>query len=71
MRAPNAAEFSVLFWLLLLFLLGFGVVCLYFGYRAPPDKADEAAKAIRGGYGFIASAVAIYGIRRWFCGYSS
>ena len=52
-------------------LVGFGAVCLYFGYRAPAAKAQEAATLIHGGYGFILAAVVMYLVRRFFCGFSS
>ena len=42
----------MLFWGIFVILVGFGAVCLYFGYRAPAEKAQEAAKLIRGGWGF-------------------
>jgi hypothetical protein len=47
------------------------VVCLFFGYRAPVEKAEEAAKAIRGGWGFIAAGIGVYLVRRLFCGFSN
>ena len=37
-------EGSVMFWSAFLVLVGFGAVCLYFGYRAPAEKAQEASK---------------------------
>jgi hypothetical protein len=61
---------NVLFWAILVVIIGFGVVCLVFGYRAPADKAPEAAKPIRGGYGLIAGGVGMYAVRRLFGGYS-
>ena len=68
-RPPTQDEMNVLFWIIVLIFVGFGLVCLYFGYRAPPEKAQEAAQAIRGGYGFIAVGVVIWAVRRFFCGY--
>lgn len=62
---------NVLFWAILVVIIGFGVVCLFFGYRAPAEKAQEAARLIRGGYGLIVAGVALYVIRRFFCGYSA
>ena len=44
---------------------------MFFGYRAPPEEASEAAKAIHRGYGLIAAGVAMYVVRRLFCGCSS
>jgi hypothetical protein len=52
-------------------LVGFGAVCLFFGYRAPVEKAEAAATLIRGGYGFVISGILMYVIRRFFCGFSS
>jgi hypothetical protein len=69
-RPPTEGERNVLFWIVVAIFVGFGLVCLYFGYRAPPEKAQEAAKAIRGGYGFIAVGVVIWAVRRFFSGYS-
>ncbi len=69
-RPPTGSELTVLFWVIIVFVVGFGVVCLFFGYSAPADKAQEAAKLIRGGYGFILAGVLIYLIRRFFCGFS-
>ena len=70
-RPPTESEQTVLFWGIFVLLVGFGAVCLFFGYRAPPAKAQEAAKAIHGGYGFIAVGALMYVIRRFFGGYSS
>ena len=69
-RPPTGSEQTVLFWGILVLLVGFGLVCLFFGYRAPAQKAQEAAKLIRGGYGFLAAGAAMYVIRRLFCGFS-
>ena len=60
----------MLFWGIVIIVVGFGVVCLHFGYRAPAEKAQEAAKLIHGGYGFIAVGVLMYVIRRFFSGFS-
>jgi hypothetical protein len=70
-KPPTPGQFAAFFWTLFIILIGFGVVCLYMGYRAPPERMQDAAETIRYGYGSIAVAVAIYIIRRWFCGYSS
>jgi predicted CDP-diglyceride synthetase/phosphatidate cytidylyltransferase len=69
-RPPTGSEQTVLFWGIVVLLIGFGAVCLFFGYRAPAEKADEAAQAIRGGWGFIGVGVAMYLVRRFFCGFS-
>lgn len=69
-RPPTGSEQTVLFWGIVVLLVGFGAVCLFFGYRAPAEKADEAAKAIRGGWGFIAAGAGMYLVRRFFCGFS-
>jgi hypothetical protein len=60
----------VLFWIIFLILVGFGAVCLFYGYRAPVKKAQEASKLIRGGYGFIASGFVMLVVRRLFSGFS-
>ena len=69
-RLTTESEQTVLFWGIVVFLVGFGAVCLFFGYRAPAEKAHEAAKLIRGGYGFIAVGVLMYAIHRFFSGFS-
>lgn len=51
-RPPTNSEQNVLFWGIVVFLVGFGAVCLFFSYRAPLEKAQEAARAIHGGWGF-------------------
>jgi hypothetical protein len=51
-------------------LVGCGVVCLFFGYRAPPEKAQEAATAIHDGWGCIIAGAVMCIIRRFFCGFS-
>jgi hypothetical protein len=71
MRPPTGSEISVLFWVVVIVVVGFGFVCLYFGYGAPADKAEEAGKLIRGGYAFIAGGVALVLCRRYFSGFSS
>ncbi len=50
-RPPTGSEQTVLFWGIFVLLVGFGAVCLFFGYRALAEKAQEAAKLIRGGHG--------------------
>ncbi len=69
-RPPTESEMSVLFRIIVAIFVGFGFACLSFGYRAPAERAQEAAGLIRGGYGFIAFGVAIWAIRRFLCGYS-
>jgi len=70
-RPPTGSQLTVFFWAIFVILVGFGAVCLFLGYRAPPEKAHEAARVIRWGYGFIAVGVAIYVVRKLFCGFSS
>lgn len=70
-RPPTGSEWTVLFWVAVIIVMGFGIVCLYFGYRAPPDKAAEAARLIRGGYAFIAAGPALVIIRRLCGGFSA
>ncbi|MBN1361798.1 MAG: hypothetical protein JW993_14475 [Sedimentisphaerales bacterium] len=65
-KPPTGSELTVLFWVVVIIVLGFGLVCLYFGYRAPADRAEEAAKLIRGGYAFIAGGVVLALVRRYF-----
>jgi high-affinity Fe2+/Pb2+ permease len=70
LRRPTEQEGRVIFWVIFLVLVGFGAVCLFYGYRAPAEKAEEAARLIRGGYGFIAAGVVMLVIRRFFSGFS-
>jgi hypothetical protein len=70
-QPPTETQLRVFFWAVFVIFVGFGAVCLFLGYRAPPEKAAIAAQAIHWGYGSIAVAVAMYIIRRFFCGYSS
>ena len=70
LKRPTAAEWNVLFWAIFLLFVGFGAVCLYYGYRAPAEKAEEAARLIRGGYTFIAAGIVMVVIRRFFTGFS-
>ena len=69
MKRPTAAEWNTLFWMIFLVLVGFGAVCLFYGYRAPEEKAQEAARLIRGGYSFIAAGVGMLVIRRLLAGH--
>ncbi len=69
-RLPTGADFRVLFWTGVIFLIGFGTVCLYFAYGAPPEKAEEAAKLIRGGLGSTAAGIGMTVIRRCVSGFS-
>jgi hypothetical protein len=70
-RPPTGSEQTVLFRGIFVILVGFGAVCLFFGYRAPAAKAQEAATLIRGGWGFIIVGAGTYVIRRFFYGFSS
>ena len=67
---PTGEEGRVLFWVIFFVLVGFGAVCLFYGYRAPAEKAQEAAKLIRGGYAFIAAGIGMLIIRKLFSGFS-
>ncbi len=67
-QSPTNTQLSAFFWVVLAILVGFGVLCLFLGYRAPPEKAAEALRALRYGYGSIAVAVLIYLIRRFLGG---
>jgi len=60
----------MLFWGVFVLLVGFGAVCLFFGYRAPAERAQEAATLIHGGYGFTSVGALMYVIRRFFSGFS-
>ena len=65
-KPSTPAEYAVLFWIACLILVGFGAVCLVFGYRVPAEKAQEAVKLIRGGYGLIAVGIVMVIVRRLF-----
>ena len=70
LKFPTGAERALIFWSIFAVFVGFGAVCLFFGYRAPAEKAEDAAKLIRGGYGFFAVGIVMYVIRRLFSGFS-
>lgn len=70
-RPPTSADFSVLFWIAVILFIGFGIVCLCFAYGAPPEKAEEAAKLIRGGLGSMAAGIGMLVVRRFFSGFSA
>jgi hypothetical protein len=74
-RGPTDAEEVVirwvLFWGVFLAFAGLGATCVFLGYQAPPEKAVEAARAIRLGFMSVGIAAAMYIVRRYFCGYSS
>ena len=69
-KPPTGSEGNVLFWVIFLILVGFGAVCLFYGYQAPVEKAQEATKLIRGGYGFIVAGFVMLVVRRLFSGFS-
>ena len=69
-KPPTGDERAVIFWTIFLILVGFGIVCLYFGFRAPVEKGEEAMKLIAGGLCFIVAGVAMLIYRRFFSGYS-
>ena len=69
-QPPTSSEQTVLFWGIVVILAGCGAVCLFFGYRAPATRAQEAATLIHGGWGFIAVGIGTYIIRRFSCGFS-
>lgn len=70
-QPPTGAEYAVLFWAILIVLVGSGAVCLFLGYRAPAEEADEAAQLIRHGYALITAGLIMWVIRRFFCGFSA
>ncbi len=74
-RGPTVSEVTVvrwiIFWGFFAAFLGLGAVCLFLGFRAPPEKAAEGARAIRLGFGAVGIAGIMYIIRRYFCGFSS
>jgi hypothetical protein len=65
-RPPTGSEFTVIFWAVVILVAGFGAVCLYFGYRAPVEKGEEAARLIREGYAFIGAGVLMVVVRSRF-----
>ena len=64
-QAPTRGQMSAFFWVTVAILIAFGTLCLFLGYRAPPEKTAEAARALRYGYGAITVAVAMYVARRF------
>jgi hypothetical protein len=68
-QPPTGTQLRAFFWAVFAILIGWGAACLYLGYRAPPEKAAEAADAIHMGYWSIGIAAAMYIVRRFFCGY--
>ncbi|MHC4740644.1 MAG: hypothetical protein ACYS8Z_01965 [Planctomycetota bacterium] len=63
-KSATSSEYGFIFWSISLLLAGFGLVCLFFGYRAPVEKAEEASKLIRGGYAIIAAGVGMHVVAR-------
>jgi hypothetical protein len=70
LRPPTGGEQTAFFWATFAIVVGFGALCLFLGYRAPAEKAQEAAAAIRYGWGFLIVGVLMYVIRRFFTGFS-
>jgi len=68
-KPPKPGDGGVIFWAVIVIVVGFGIVCLFYGFGAPPDKAEEASKLIRGGFGFIAFGIVACLIRKSFTGY--
>jgi hypothetical protein len=68
-KPPTEADRIVIFWTIFIALVGLGVVCLYIGYRAPVERAQDAAKLIQSGYGLIGAGIVMLVIRRFFCGF--
>jgi hypothetical protein len=64
-RPPTGNEWTIVFWIVVAAIIGFGVVCLYLGYRAPAEKAEEAATLIRGGYLRIVGGFGLVVARRF------
>lgn len=70
-RPPTNAELTVLFWAVFVLLVVLGIVALAVGYRAPVERAEEAAKLIQGGWRLMGAAALMLIIRRFFCGFST
>lgn len=68
-KPPTDEERSVIFWAIFLVLLGCGAVCLYYGYRAPVEKAKEAGELIAMRYCFLVASVAMLIYHRFFSVY--
>ncbi len=69
MKTPKGDGVTVIFWTVIVIVVGFGIVCLFYGFGAPTDKAEEASKLIRGGFGFIAFGIVACLVRKYFTGY--
>ena len=68
-KRPTEGEGRVIFWMVFLVFVGIGAAGVYLGFRAPVEKAKEAAEAIHGGCALIAAGVVMLVIRRFFSGY--
>ena len=65
-KTPTPDEMTVIFWLVVLIFVGFGIVCFAYAFQAP---AEEASRLFWGGLKSIGVGVGIYLVRKCFCGY--
>jgi hypothetical protein len=49
MKPPSADEWTVIFWCVVIVLIGCGVVCFAYALRAPAEKVEEATRLMKSG----------------------
>jgi hypothetical protein len=69
MKPPGPDDWTVIFWLVVIVLVGCGVVCFAYALRAPAEKVEEATRLMWHGLKCFAAALGLWAIRRFCCGY--
>ncbi len=65
-QTPTPDDMTVLFWLVVLIFIGFGIVCFVYALQAP---AEEASKLFWGGLKSIGIGIGILLIRKYLSGH--
>ncbi len=65
-RTPTRGDLTIIFWVIVLIFIGFGLVCFAYALNAPPEAAS---KLFWGGCKSIGVGVGICLARKYFCGY--
>ena len=65
-KTPTLDDMTVILWVVVLIFVGFGMVCFFYAFLAPPE---EASKLFWGGLKSIGIGAGICLVRKYFSSY--